>query len=205
MESDDMYIESMQEACAEKMNLRVLQHYFAMMLFHCNPSKPMKLFDKFLDEMLPPPINADPANQRARKLKVLCNLEYYLRGMGTTCRCFFSVSSDYIFSFSKMGLEGLPENYDHDKVAEEIEGESLLDEFYGNDKTRSKSPAQIALEEIKKLNPEQMQAFSQFKEALTNPLAEKKLFFLEGAGGCGGCSLIFSYLWPNFSRKNISL
>jgi hypothetical protein len=76
----------MQEACAEKMNLRRLQHFFAMLIFHCNPSKSMLLFDKFLDEMLPPPINADHGNQRARKLKVLSTLEYYFRGMGTTCR-----------------------------------------------------------------------------------------------------------------------
>jgi hypothetical protein len=86
MDSDDIYIETMQEACAEKMNLRRLQHFFAMLLFHCTPSKPMKLFDDFLDEMLPPPINADHGNQRARKLKVLSTLEYYFRGMGTTCR-----------------------------------------------------------------------------------------------------------------------
>jgi hypothetical protein len=86
-----------------------------------------------------------------------------------------------------MGLEGLPEDYDHEKFAEEIEGESLLDDFYGNDKTRKKSPQQMALEGIKKLNTEQIQAFKQFKEALTNPLAKNKLFFLEGAGGCGRC------------------
>jgi hypothetical protein len=89
MESDDIYVEAMQEASAEKMNLRTLQHFFAMLLFHCNPTKPMKLFDDFLDEMLPPPVNAEPNNKKARKIKVLCNLEYYFRNLGSTCRCLF--------------------------------------------------------------------------------------------------------------------
>jgi hypothetical protein len=84
-----------------------------------------------------------------------------------------------------MCLEGLPEDYDHEKVAEEIEGESLLDDFYGNGDRRKKTPQQIALDGISKLNPEQAKAFEQIKKALLNPNEEKKLFFLEGAGGCG--------------------
>jgi hypothetical protein len=84
-----------------------------------------------------------------------------------------------------MGLEGLPADYDHEKVAEEIEGESLLDDFYGNEDRRKKSPQQLALEGISKLNKEQMEAFNQFQAALLSSVADKKLFFLEGAGGCG--------------------
>jgi hypothetical protein len=99
MESDAIYIETMQEACAEKMNQRRLQHFFAMLLFHCNPTKTMDLFDTFLDEMFTPPINAGPNDKKARKLKVLCNLEYYFRNMGTTCRCSLVLSNFYMNIF----------------------------------------------------------------------------------------------------------
>jgi hypothetical protein len=84
-----------------------------------------------------------------------------------------------------MSLEGLPADYDHEKIAEEIEGESLMDEFYGNEDRRKKSPQQVALEGISKLNKEQTEAFNQFRTALVNNIEDKKLFFLEGAGGCG--------------------
>jgi hypothetical protein len=90
-----------------------------------------------------------------------------------------------IMNFSKMCLEGLPDDYDHEKVAEEIEGESLMDDFYGNGDRRKKTPQQVALEGISKLNPEQTSAFKKLKYALTNSTAKNKLFFLEGAGGCG--------------------
>jgi hypothetical protein len=83
-----------------------------------------------------------------------------------------------------MSLEGLPADYDHEKIAEEIEGESLMDEFYGKE-DRRKKPQQIVLEGISKLNKEQTEAFNQFRAALLNSIEDKKLFFLEGAGGCG--------------------
>jgi hypothetical protein len=102
-----------------------------------------------------------------------------------------------IMNFSKMGLEGLPEDYDHEKVAEEIEGESLLDDFYGNGDRRKKTPQQIALEGISKLNKEQTEAFKHIKKALVNQNHDNKLFFLEGAGGCGALFpfILYSYCW----------
>lgn len=53
LESDDLYAQAMRDACAEKSNFRQLQHYFAMLLFHCVPSNAQALFDEFLDEMMP--------------------------------------------------------------------------------------------------------------------------------------------------------
>jgi hypothetical protein len=92
-----------------------------------------------------------------------------------------------------MGLEGLPANYDHEMVAAEIEGEALMDDFFGNEDRRRKTPQQVALEGIAKLNNGQRRAFYRFKAALNNGIGAKKLFFLEGAGGCGKfCVFIFS-------------
>jgi hypothetical protein len=89
-----------------------------------------------------------------------------------------------------MGLEGLPANYNYETVAAEIEGERLMEDFYGNE-DRRKSSQQIALEGISKLNNGQRQAFDRFKAALNNENGAKKLFFLEGAGGCGKCHIFF--------------
>jgi hypothetical protein len=89
LESDDIYTKAMEDACAEKMNLRKLQHFFAMILFHNNPTKPQVLFDKFLDEMKPPRVNAGPRDYEHRKIEVLKNLEYFFRNMGTSCRYYF--------------------------------------------------------------------------------------------------------------------
>jgi hypothetical protein len=91
-----------------------------------------------------------------------------------------------------MGLEGLPADYDHEKVSEEIEGESLMDEFYGNE-DRKKSKQKVALDLIAKLNSEQTKAFNKFKEALTNTSQDSTLFFLEGAGGCGIHNFLFCF------------
>jgi hypothetical protein len=86
LESDEIYINTMQDACAEKMNLRRLQHFFAMLLYHCHPTKSQELFTKFLDEMKPPRVNAGPRDYEQRKIEVLKNLEYFFRCMGTSCR-----------------------------------------------------------------------------------------------------------------------
>jgi hypothetical protein len=107
-------------------------------------------------------------------------------------------------NFSKMGLEGLPADYDHEKVAEEIEGESLMDDFYGNGDRKKKTPQQVALEGIAKLNPEQSKAFKHIKKALLDQDQDNKLFFLEGAGGCGEIFIYYFFLFWLF-RQNISL
>ena len=90
LESDEMFADAMYDACDEHMSLTRLQHYFAMMLVHGQPSDPQKLFDTFLDEMLPHRVGRDPNDaQRSRELRkgeVMLNLEYYFNCMDTSCR-----------------------------------------------------------------------------------------------------------------------
>lgn len=84
-----------------------------------------------------------------------------------------------------MGLSGLPATYNHETVSAEIEGEGLLDDFYGgvNRKTTFRD---VALAHLKKLNDEQRNAFEKIAEAINSEDSTgKRLFFLEGAGGCG--------------------
>jgi hypothetical protein len=101
LESDELHAGAMRDACAEKSNLKQLQHYFAMLLVHARPSDPQKLFDDFLDEMNPPAASNDPKilpkSMETRRGEVLRNLEYFFRCMGTSCRCNFKYALLHIF------------------------------------------------------------------------------------------------------------
>jgi hypothetical protein len=97
LESDDIYVKAMTDACIQESNLHSLRRYFANLLFHCTPSNPQKMFDDFLDELFPPPAvndpNAQPMSIEYRRGKVLRELEFYFRCQGTNCRL------DLIFLF----------------------------------------------------------------------------------------------------------
>lgn len=96
--------------------------------------------------------------------------------------------------FRERGLTGLPNNYDHEKVGEEIEGEEILDDFYGNYK-RDITPQAVALKEIAKFNKDQKEAFGKIAKSVQNKdmHCRGRCFFVNGSGGCGIIS----------SRKNI--
>lgn len=100
LESDAIYARAMADACAERPNLRKLQHYFAMLICHSHPNDPQTFFDDFLDEMNPPVSSNDPhfqpKSRDVRKGEVMRNLEYYLNCMGSSSRCVF-LKCDYIF------------------------------------------------------------------------------------------------------------
>ena len=81
-------------------------------------------------------------------------------------------------------MKGLPADYNYEKQAELLEGEAVLDEFYGDDLTKKQSPRQIVWNQIRELNPDQRKAFETISEAI-NGMGSQKLFFIEGAGGCG--------------------
>ena len=89
LESDDIYYKAMDDACDETSNFKKLQRYFAMLLFHARPSNPRKFFEDFIDKMNPPISvnnpNMVPKTKEARGSEILRNLEYFFRGLGTTC------------------------------------------------------------------------------------------------------------------------
>lgn len=92
LESDEIFIRAMKDACIEKMSLKRLQHYFAMLICHGQPSDPQHLFELFLDEMYPQPAANTfnrPLAVESRRSCVLRNLEYYFNCMGTSCRFVF--------------------------------------------------------------------------------------------------------------------
>lgn len=104
-----------------------------------------------------------------------------------------------------MGLSGLPATYNHETVSSEIEGEGLLDDFYGS-VNRKNSFRDVAMAHLEKLNEEQRAAFDQIASAIDSDEKEaKRLFFLEGAGGCGYFKNFNAFDKKNFFRQNISL
>lgn len=87
LESDEIYVGAMRDACNQISNLRRLRRYFASLLLYCQPSNPQAMFDLFLDEMFPAPSlndpNAQPMSREYRVAKVMTELEYYFRTMNT--------------------------------------------------------------------------------------------------------------------------
>ncbi|KAL3079415.1 hypothetical protein niasHS_013061 [Heterodera schachtii] len=84
-----------------------------------------------------------------------------------------------------VGLKGLPVGYDFQHQAQLLEEDNILDSFYGEDAgQRRKPPQQVAVEQIGRLNPDQRDAFAEISTSILGG-CDQKLFFLEGAGGCG--------------------
>lgn len=92
--------------------------------------------------------------------------------------------------FRKFGLIGLPADYNYEERAQLLEGEAVLDEFYGEDLDKKQSPRQIAWNNIRILNIDQRKAFEKISEAIIGKNSQK-LFFIEGEGGTGTLHLDF--------------
>lgn len=78
-----------------------------------------------------------------------------------------------------------PVDYDFDKQAEILDEDTLWDDFYGSDRSKNKSPQQIVKEQISRLNSDQRAAFDLITTSIEKADSEKRMFFVEGAGGCG--------------------
>jgi len=82
-----------------------------------------------------------------------------------------------------MGLAGVPTDFNYEEMHAEFEGHSLEDVYYGS-ASRDKSVQEVALDFVKKLNPDQMAAFDEIAQALLGRGAQR-LFMVKGDGGCG--------------------
>lgn len=86
-----------------------------------------------------------------------------------------------------------------------MEEDTLWDDFYGSDRSKNKSPQQIVQEQISRLNPDQKTAFDIISTSIEKDDSEKRMFFVEGAGGCGIFIFIFILLTCLLFRQNISI
>lgn len=92
LDSDDLFVGAMEDACNQIASRNKLQHYFAMLLCHACPADPAKLLEQFVDKMFPAPAinnaqgqNQQPLSSEYRRACILRNIEYYLRTQGTSC------------------------------------------------------------------------------------------------------------------------
>lgn len=92
LDSDDLFVGAMEDACNQIGSRTRLQHYFAMLLCHACPADPAKLLEQFVDKMFPAPAvnnaqgqNQQPLSRDYRRASILRNIEYYLRTQGTSC------------------------------------------------------------------------------------------------------------------------
>ena len=84
----------------------------------------------------------------------------------------------------------MPKDFDFEEQAHRIESDEMLNDFYGAETIRN-SPQQFVLDQVEKLNKDQRAAFDRISSAILDG-DNRRLFFVEGAGGCGKfyCSLI---------------
>ena len=82
-----------------------------------------------------------------------------------------------------MGLPAVPSDFDFQEQAERIESDEFLNDFYGAEKRRT-SPQQFVFNQVQKLNKDQKAAFDRISSAILDG-TDRRLFFVEGAGGCG--------------------
>jgi hypothetical protein len=88
------------------------------------------------------------------------------------------------FAFSEIGLHGLPEDFDMERQTEDLEEGGLFDDFYGDDRGRKRTPQEVVRGQLKQLNEDQRAAFEHISNAILSR-GDNRLFFVEGAGGCG--------------------
>lgn len=197
LEDDDLFRRTFLDMCAEFSSNKRKWHYFAMLLYHLRPSMPEAVFDECLDELFPPFPQTDPnvvpVPREKRRVDVLCALEYYLIGMGTSTKlvCFLSytlINLDVKF-LRELGIFGLPTDYNFAQYEKKFGDEAFEEEFFAGAKKGVRSQ-KIAVDFIKRLNADQRKAFDEISNALTGE-SEQRLFFVEGAGGCGMYLLIF--------------
>ena len=93
-----------------------------------------------------------------------------------------------------MGLPAIATDFDFEEQAQRIESDELLNDFYGAEKIR-RSPQQFVTDQVEKLNKDQRAAFDRISSAILDGRG-RRLFFVEGAGGCGN---FFSVLLRSFS------
>ena len=193
--SDDIYYRAMDDAGAEISNFRKLQRYFAMLLYHGRPNDQRKFFDEYIDSMNPPISvnnpNIMPKSKEIRAGEILRNLEYFFNCMGTSCRLvlkYHNLSFKHFYKYfamcRDMGLPAPPMDYDFETQAETLGAADLLDDFFGGETLRN-SPQKFVRNQVESLNADQRLAFDRISSVISGTGDQQRLFFVEGAGGCG--------------------
>jgi len=179
-------IQTIQDACEELRNPYRRCRFFALLMFHNSPPDTQHIFESVLDMLVPPPPDAQPAQDReARRQRALNRIEYTLQ---TT----FQSSCDVI------GLTP-PLNYNHERMEEEDQrvGDFAVQPegggHVGNDgPERTQRGWQAVVDrDVARMRPQQRQAYDQIMASIRavkqdpfNPTTPR-CFIVEGPGGVG--------------------
>jgi hypothetical protein len=78
-----------------------------------------------------------------------------------------------------------------------VEEAALEEYFYGGKVDKQKTHQQFALEALGRLNDDQKSTFEEIKASIMDKSRDKRLFFIEGPGGCGKLFFV-QMLYYNF-------
>uniref|UniRef100_A0A1I8AIP3 ATP-dependent DNA helicase n=1 Tax=Steinernema glaseri TaxID=37863 RepID=A0A1I8AIP3_9BILA len=182
-DSDLIWEKSMDEACAEIKSLYRRRRFFAMLLFHCEPSDAMGLLRKFLPQMIPKMAGDDEAKMQ----RMLRHLTYFL--------------AEFNKSNSECGIDE-PQAYIEADVLAEIAAER------GTTGGRLDGAAYTALadSELAQLNSGQRAIYDEILQAVDmldqGQHPPQRLFFVTGEGGSGK-TFLFNALIHRLLSKGI--
>uniref|UniRef100_A0AC34RS69 ATP-dependent DNA helicase n=1 Tax=Panagrolaimus sp. JU765 TaxID=591449 RepID=A0AC34RS69_9BILA len=182
LESDNVWIETLENAAAEKIANRRFRHFFAMLLYHCKPANSKALFDMFLHQL---------AKVRSGQTKEE-HEEFILRRIQAILLASFNCDNESV------GLPA-PKTFTYADFEEENScggGTALSDD--PNSRRDAMEAANVA---AAKLNMDQRKAYDAITEAVNNPLAEQKLFFVTGSGGTGKTTLFNALIKRIYAEK----
>ena len=75
-------------------------------------------------------------------------------------------------------------DYNFAQQAEALGAADLLDDFFGGETLRN-SPQKFVRDQVESLNADQRLAFDRISSVISDTGDQQRLFFVEGAGGCG--------------------
>ena len=184
--SPEIWIRTLIDAFGEIRAERRRCRYFAVLLYNGKPTDIMTIFEALLDEMVIPPVNADPADSRGRRRqRALNRIEYYLStGFNSTCRA--------------LGLEA-PAHYsfaENDEEEQAEDGDELEQGGYvGNAERSAAQPNNYYQNQLNanvaRMTPTQRDIFetimASVRAAHADPAnsALPRYFMIEGPGGVG--------------------
>ena len=179
-------IQTIQDACEELRNPYRRCRFFTLLMFHNSPPNTQHIFDTVLDMLVPPPPDAQPAQDReARRQRAINRIEYTLQ-------------TTFQSSCAAIGLTP-PLDYNHERMEEEdqrvgdfaihLEGGGHVGDD-GHERTQRGWQA-VVDRDVPHMRPQQRQAYDQImvsvrtvKQDPLNP-SIPRCFIVEGPGGVG--------------------
>jgi len=174
LDDDFIWRCTLEDAKVEIKSILKFRRFFALVVFHCQPSRPMELFNYCLDMLAPQPTGSRKTEEQ--RIEEICkHLQYFFRQWGTTCEQMQVPSPrDFVYETVEKDID--------DMLNREIQ--NIADD---PDRPRRRGWIEVADERVAQLNADQRDVFDRVTAAVEgNIIGEvQKLFMVEGSGGTG--------------------